>query len=648
VGRSRTFARGAAALTVLGATAGSILLVGSVGRGRVTEELQAAVDGRSKQLRQALVETLAGVELQAQTAASNPRLVAALSGRVSQDTLRDLFRTESWWQPVRESFGYAYVASPGQASVLISGKKDLGVDTTALIGQALETRRPASAVLAADGWPHALVAVPVVLPNPAHTPVLVLADPIEAAFVNKLAERVGAAVVVSDGARALLGAGQSLETTHLRQAIGQETARGHVQMQGDRAPAVAVAQVGPRLWLLGFVDVGPTVARAGAAYAAVRVAVGAVGGAAFLLLLWWSWRGSHPALAAPPVLEMTSFPAEGSTAGRYVLINRLGGGGMAEVHLALAVGERGFRRPCVVKRLRPELVANPAAVAQFTDEATLASSLVHANIVPIFDFTKVGNDYLLVEEYIVGRDLGRLVRRAITQGKRLPPSVVAYMGVEALKALDYAHAKRDHDGLPLGIVHRDVSPENIMITIRGEVQLLDFGVMKLAQARGGRTEIGELKGNLSFMAPEQARGLDVDARADLFALAAVLYFAIAGEPLYGKDTGYDLLVKAASGPSQDESGKIAALPAPFDRVLGKALSPRREERYPHALAFAEALGSLAATSNPGAIGALVVELFGEELNQEQQQLSATSTSIRLAAGLPPPAPPSSIQGDLRR
>ena len=122
-------------------------------------------------------------------------------------------------------------------------------------------------------------------------------------------------------------------------------------------------------------------------------------------------------------------------------------------------------------------------MAQFTDEATLASSLVHANIVPIFDFAKVGIEYLLVEEYIVGRDLGRLVRARPPLGKPLAATVVAHIGVEALKALDYAHSKRDHDGLPLGIVHRDVSPENIMVTMRGEVQLLDFGVMKVDDRR---------------------------------------------------------------------------------------------------------------------------------------------------------------------
>jgi hypothetical protein len=575
--------------------------------------------------------------------------VAALSGRVSQETLRDLFQTEAWWQPVRETFSHAYVAPPGEAPVFISGKKDLGLDGGALVARASKTRASVSAVLPADGRPYAVVAAPVTLPSSTLTPVLLLAAPIESGFLSKVLERTGAAVLISDGKRALLGAGDSKETTQLRAAIGRESQAEPLAPTAERTAVVASVEVAPQLWFLSHLDVTPLEAKASAAWAAIRIAVGSLGGLGFVLMLWSLWRATHPPHQEAPASEElaaapSSFPSETSTGGRYVLVNRLGGGGMAEVHLALAVGERGFRRPCVVKRLRPELVANPSAVAQFTDEATLASSLVHANIVPIFDFTKVGSDYLLVEEYIVGRDLGRVVRRAITAGKRLPAPIVAHLGLQACKALDYAHSKRDHDGLPLGIVHRDVSPENIMVTIRGEVQLLDFGVMKTGQTHSGRTEIGELKGNLTYMAPEQARGLDVDARADLFSLGGVLYFCLQGEPLYGHLTGYDLLVKAASGPGEEDEPALSLLPPTLAPVIRKALAPRREDRFPHAVAFAEALAAVAV---PGAadIAALVNDLFGEELNQEQQLLSATSTSLRSAGGPPPLSP---LQGGLGR
>jgi tRNA A-37 threonylcarbamoyl transferase component Bud32 len=642
VGRSRTLARGAAALTVLGATVASTQLVGDAGRRRLTGEVEVAASARQQELREILASYLDGLEQKAQNAAAHPRLVAALSGGVSRETLQDIFETESWWLPVRESFTHTYLAPPGQAPMFLAGKKDLGLDLSALTARAWKSRAVTSQLVPSEAWPYAVVALPVRLPNPALMPVMLLVQPIEAAVMGKMAERSGHAVVLSDGVRALVGAGPAFETSRLRQAIGREAGGNLVEMSRDDGLAVAVAKVATGLWLLGYVEAAATVARVGAAYGAIRIAVGAVGGAIFLFLLGWLWRGTRPLpgplSASAPIPDLPpplAIPGEAASAsgggGRYVLLNRLGGGGMAEVHLAVSVGERGFRRACVVKRLRPELAANPVAVAQFTDEATLASSLVHANIVPIFDFVKSGKDYLLVEEYILGRDLGRLVRRALGKGKWLSPGVLAHIGMEVSKALDYAHEKRDHDGLPFGIVHRDVSPENIMVTVRGEVLLLDFGVMKVDYPRGGRPEIGDLKGNLSYMAPEQARGLEVDGRADLFSLASVLYFCLAGEPLYGQETGYDLLVKAASGPGPEELRKIASLPQPFAEVLGKALASRREDRYPSAVIFAQTLAPLAA-GKAGETGALVQALFGDDLNQEQQQLAANTSAQRALAG----------------
>jgi hypothetical protein len=625
---------------------GALYLVGEAGRRHVAGEVRAAVNGRGRQVRELLKSHLSALELRGQNAASNPRLVAALSGRVrAGDAAGTCSRPNPGGKPVRESFSHTYVATPGEAPVFITGKKELKLDLGPLVARALQTRWAASAVLQADGWPFVVVAVPVALPNSTLSPVLALVAPIEPALMSKMAEGTGGAVLVSDGRRPLLGAGSVSETTRLRQVLGHES-EGSVSPASGEA-AVAVVPMTAGLWLLAHVDPAPIAARAATAHAAIRIAVGSVGGVVFVLLLGWIWRGVRAAALAVPLSAPAPAPAiDESGPGRYVMLNRLGGGGMAEVYLAVAVGERGFRRPCVVKRLRPELAANPVAVSQFTDEATLASSLVHANIVPIFDFTKVGNDFLLVEEYIVGRDLGKLVRRAQIAGRILSPALLATIGVEALKALEYAHGKRDHDGLPMGIVHRDVSPENIMVTVRGEVQLLDFGVMKVTYGQGGRTEIGELKGNITFMAPEQARGLDVDARADLFALGSVLYFCLRAEPLYGNETGYDLLVKAASGPGPEEMAKIEALPAPLNQVLARALAPRREDRFANAAEFSEALRVQALAAGTD-IGALVHQLFGDELNLEQQQLAASSISMRGASALTP-TPWRPIRGDLGR
>jgi serine/threonine-protein kinase len=209
----------------------------------------------------------------------------------------------------------------------------------------------------------------------------------------------------------------------------------------------------------------------------------------------------------------------------------------------------------VIKRLRPELIADPGAVSQFCDEANLLAALHHPNIVAVHDFGRAQNQYFLAEEYVAGRNLGRILERRLATTRRpLPVEIIAHVGCEILKALEYAHGLRDGDGRPLAIVHRDVSPENVMVSALGEVKLLDFGVVK-AEGRLTKTETGVVKGNVTYMAPEQARGLEVDARADLYSLALVLYFCCAGRPLYAADTTYGLLMKAGAGPGIEERAR---------------------------------------------------------------------------------------------
>ena len=220
----------------------------------------------------------------------------------------------------------------------------------------------------------------------------------------------------------------------------------------------------------------------------------------------------------------------GTPLGRYVLLDRIGEGGMAEVFTAVSFGSGGFRRTFVIKRLRAEMASNPVAVAHFIDEANLASTLVHPNIVPVFDFGEVAGSYFLAQEYVVGRDLGRLARRMTEQNvARLSVSAALYVAHEVLRGLHHAHEKRADDGTPLELVHRDVTPENVMISERGEVKILDFGIVKAIQ-RVSQTDIGMVKGNVDYMSPEQARGRAVDRRSDVFSAGLVLYFALARTP----------------------------------------------------------------------------------------------------------------------
>ena len=258
---------------------------------------------------------------------------------------------------------------------------------------------------------------------------------------------------------------------------------------------------------------------------------------------------------------------------------------MAEIFIATAHGAEGFVRSFVVKRMHPHMARSRDAVNQFIDEGRLQSGLVHSNIVPVFDFGRVGEEYFLALEYIHGRDLERLVRRHIEVfGRSLSVPVAFYIMHEALEALAYAHAKTDPEGRNLAIVHRDVSPGNILVSARGEVKLSDFGIAK-SEGRMSRTEVGMIKGNVSFMSPEQARGDSVDLRSDLFSAGVVLYYCLTAQFLYQDTTMFNRLVRAAMGPAHAEFNQMAELPPIAADVLKKALALDAGKRYQSAREF---------------------------------------------------------------
>jgi serine/threonine protein kinase len=311
----------------------------------------------------------------------------------------------------------------------------------------------------------------------------------------------------------------------------------------------------------------------------------------------------------------------GVTLGRYLLVDRIGEGGMAEVYTAVSFGASGFRRFFVVKRLRPEMTTNPVAVAHFIDEANMAATLVHPNIVPVFDFGEIGGTYYLAQEYVVGRDLGRLRRRMIERGEKpLAQRAIYFLAHELLAGLQCAHDQRDDDGSPLDLVHRDVTPENVIISERGEVKLLDFGIVKVGQGAAARTEIGHLKGNVDFMSPEQARGGHVDRRADLFSVGLVLYYAASGQPLYHGETMFDRLTRAAAGPGPEEWEKIAALPVPLSEILWRALAVDPDERFQTATDFRAMVAPLM-DGGDSELSAAISRNFDRELRAEQDRLT---------------------------
>ncbi len=271
--------------------------------------------------------------------------------------------------------------------------------------------------------------------------------------------------------------------------------------------------------------------------------------------------------------------------GRYELLDRLGRGGMADVWRARVAGPQGFARTLVIKRILPHLISDSRARELFEREARVASRLSHANIVPVYEFGEIDGEYYLAMEYVDGCDLSAIIRAGGAS-----PHLAAAVVRDVCRALSYAHALRGDDGVPLRILHRDVSPSNVMIGYDGSVRLLDFGIAKaFSDPRDKRTMKGTIRGKFGYIAPEVFEGHEPDARADIFSLGVVLHETVSGKRLFrgASDLETVALVKRAVVPLPS-SLHPGATPA-LDEITMCALERDREQRFHSAAAMADAL-----------------------------------------------------------
>ena len=314
----------------------------------------------------------------------------------------------------------------------------------------------------------------------------------------------------------------------------------------------------------------------------------------------------------------------GERFGRYELVSWLGQGGMAETYRARLLGEAGVTKPVLIKKVLPEYTHDQAFIAMFISEARISATLSHGNIAQVYDFGRVDGDYFLAMEYVDGQPLHRILKRVRKSGMRsMPVLLSAFISLELCRGLHYAHTRTDDKGKLLGIVHRDISPDNVLISYEGQVKIVDFGIAKARELRGFSTEPGVVKGKYLFFSPEQAGGEEVDARTDVWSTGIVLYELLCGKlPVEeAPDVAVPMLMQ---GQFPRPRVLNPSLPEELDAIVMKALALRREERYPSSHAFGDALaGFLAATAprfSAMELSHFVQELFRDDITSAGRQV----------------------------
>jgi serine/threonine protein kinase len=359
-----------------------------------------------------------------------------------------------------------------------------------------------------------------------------------------------------------------------------------------------------------------------------------------------------------PAPKPPAEPARGRTHwrddayGPYRLIDRVAVGGMAEVFKAKRSGVEGFEKVVAVKRILPHLSDNQEFVDMFVDEAKMVAGLTHPNIVQIFDLGKIDKSYYIAMEYVHGHDLRTILKRAKEKGMRMPLDLSLHIVKEVCASLEYAHRKKDDKGRPMQIVHRDVSPQNIMISFEGDVKLTDFGIAKAA-TKASNTDRGALRGKLLYMSPEQAWGKPIDRRSDLFSLGIVLYEMVTDQkPFLGGSTELSILEAVRQGEIARPRSINPRIPESLENVVLKALAKDADERYQDAGEMHRGLERVLRERQPPAAGELarlLEVLFDREEREDVDFDDPRSgehrlTARNLPADTPVPGPAAAPEG----
>jgi serine/threonine protein kinase len=342
---------------------------------------------------------------------------------------------------------------------------------------------------------------------------------------------------------------------------------------------------------------------------------------------------SSPSAASRPAVAPDAPPISASSVGRYELLLEIAAGGMATVYIGRQRGAGGFERLVAIKRMHPHIGNVPELAASFMDEARIASLIRHPNVVNVQDVHDAGGEHLLVMDYVDGPSLATVMRAARKRGERISRPAALRILVDALYGLHAAHESVNLEGAPLGVVHRDATPHNILLGVDGSVRITDFGIAK-ATERSVHTATGLAKGKFRYMAPEQARGTAIDRRVDVFAMGVVAFEILTGERLFQGDGDAQILLEIADGRYRSPASVDATIPDALNSIVMRALAPNPNDRWPTALAYAEALESFGRSrgelvSNVE-VARLVHEFCGAAVVERRRALSAVLHGAREA------------------
>jgi eukaryotic-like serine/threonine-protein kinase len=313
--------------------------------------------------------------------------------------------------------------------------------------------------------------------------------------------------------------------------------------------------------------------------------------------------------------------------GRYTLFAKIGSGGMATVHLGRLSGAAGFSRTVAIKRMHRELASQPRFVSMFLDEARLAARIRHPNVVPTLDVVATDDELFLVLEYVQGETLARLLQTTTRLGQRVPVAVVAGVASGVLHGLHAAHEATSENGAPLGLVHRDVSPHNVIIGVDGIARVLDFGVAKAAD-RLQTTREGQIKGKLSYMAPEQVNKAPVTRRSDVYSAAVVTWEALTGQRLFYDDNPGAVLKNLLTAEVVPPSTHAPEVRPELDAIVLRGLARDPEQRFATARDMARAIEAAVPVALPSTVGEWVERTAHDAIREQAALLAEVESSSR--------------------